>query len=53
MSFGDNAVKVQYEGVSSNEQGIRSYSLVMSYRPGTGNSLLWDIEIGNTTSKVL
>jgi len=53
MSFGDNAVKVQYEGVSSNEQGIRSYLLAMSYRPGTGNSLLWDIEIGNTTGKVL
>jgi hypothetical protein len=53
MRFGDNAVEVEYAGVSSNEQGIRSYSLAMRYRPGTGNSLLWDIEIGNTTSKVL
>jgi len=51
--FGNNAVNVRYDGASSNEQGIRSYSLAMNYTPGGGNSLLWDIEIGNTTGKTL
>jgi len=53
VSIGDNAVNVNYDGASSNEQGVRSYSLAMSYTPGGGNSLLWDIEIGNTTGKTL
>lgn len=53
VSVTENAVKVQYEGVSSNAQGIRSYSLAMSYSAGAGNSLVWDIEIGNTSGKVL
>src|SRR5215471_19793183 len=49
VRFGDNAVNVSYEGASSNEQGIGSYSLTMNYRAGPGSSLLWDIEIANTT----
>jgi Family of unknown function (DUF5695) len=53
VSVTENAVKVHYEGISSNAQGIRSYSLAMSYSPGAGSSLLWDIEIGNTSGKVL
>jgi hypothetical protein len=53
VRFGTNAVNVSYDGIASNEEGIRSYSLVMNYTPGKGNSLLWDIEIGNTTGKTL
>src|SRR6516225_4397025 len=49
VRFGDSAVNVSYEGVSSNDQGIRSYSLTMNYMAGPGSSLLWDLEIENTT----
>ena len=51
--FGNNALNVSYEGVSSDEQGIRSYSLAMNYTAGKGSSLLWNIEIANTTGKTL
>ncbi len=46
-------VNVTYDGVSSDEEGIHSYSLSMSFKPGGGNSLLWDTEITNTSGKVL
>lgn len=53
ISFRDNVVGVKYEGAASDEEGIRSYALRMSYRSGEGNALLWDIEIENVTGQVL
>ncbi|MGB7434561.1 MAG: DUF5695 domain-containing protein [Candidatus Acidiferrum sp.] len=53
ISVKQNEVTVKYDNISSNEQGIRSYSLSMNYRPGGGDSLLWDIEIGNITDNTL
>jgi hypothetical protein len=53
VSFADDMLTVKYEASSSNDEGIRSYALVMTYKAGAGNSLLWDIEIGNKTDKVL
>jgi hypothetical protein len=53
VRFTDSALSVNYERASSNDEGIRSYSLVMSFSAGTGSSLLWDIEIGNNTANVL
>jgi Family of unknown function (DUF5695) len=49
----DNAVLVSYEGASSAEEGIQSYSLSMNYRADKGDALLLDIEIANTTAKIL
>jgi hypothetical protein len=49
----NGVVAVQYPGNSAAEEGIRSFALSMSYRPGERSSLLWDIEIENITGKVL
>jgi hypothetical protein len=49
----DNTFTVNYDGQSSNDEGIRSYRLSMAFHPGEGNSLLWDFEIQNVTSNVL
>ena len=46
-------LSVKYENPSSNDDGIRSYRLAMSYRAGPDSSLLWDIEVENTTGSVL
>jgi hypothetical protein len=53
ISFRSNVFGVRYEGAASDEEGIRSYALRMSYRAGEGDSLLWDIEIENVTGQVL
>jgi hypothetical protein len=53
IRLADNTLSVRYEGASSNDEGIRSYSLLMSFKPGPKSSLLWDIEIGNTTGRAL
>ena len=43
---------VKYEGSSTNDDGLRSFSLALKYR-GDDNSLLWDIELQNTTDHIL
>lgn len=53
IEFENGVMNVHYDGSSANDQGIRSYSLAMSYKAGTGNSLLWDIQIANITGHVL
>jgi hypothetical protein len=53
IQVSEGVVNVTYDGVSSDEEGIHSYSLSMKFRPGGGNSLLWDIELGNQTGKIL
>lgn len=53
VGFRDNTFTVNYDGPSSNDEGIRSYRLSMAFHPGEGDSLLWDIEIQNVTANVL
>lgn len=53
VSFRDNVFTVKYDGAAADDEGICSYRLSMSYRAGEGSSLLWDIEIENTTSQIL
>lgn len=53
ISASPNSVEVKYHGYSTNDGGLHSYALTMNYHPGTGNSLLWDIEIENVTGKIL
>ncbi len=53
LSFRDNVFGVHYDGAAREDEGIRSYRLNMSYRPGEGSSLLWDIEIQNMTPQAL
>ena len=53
LSFRDNIFRVSYDGAARDEQGIHSYRLNMSYRPGEGSSLIWEIELENMTGQVL
>lgn len=53
VNVNNGIVNVKYDGTPSDDEGIQSYSLSMSFRPGSDNSMLWDIEIGNKTGKVL
>jgi Family of unknown function (DUF5695) len=53
VRFSDDTLNVKYEGSSSNDEGIHSYTLQMNFGAGPGSSLLWDIEIGNATSGAL
>lgn len=52
ISYKDNTFSVRYAGAAGNDKGIRSYNVTMTYR-ADGAALLWDIEIENTTGKVL
>jgi len=49
----NSAFVVEYDGGSMNDNGVRSYRLTMTFRAGTGSSLLWDIELENATNNVL
>ena len=53
VSFDGENFTVEYAGQSKNEGGIKSYSLTMKYHFADDNSLLWDIEIENTTGYTL
>jgi len=53
VSFDGTKLAVDYVGRSANEGGLRSYDLRTSYRLAEDNSLLWDLEIENTTADVL
>ena len=53
VSHSKDAFHVKYDGQAANEEGLRSYRVAMTYRPGEGNSLLWDIEIENVSGGVL
>lgn len=44
---------VKYEGHSGSDEGLRSFNLAMKYHVGESDSLLWDIELQNTTDRVL
>jgi hypothetical protein len=51
--FDGSSFCVRYEGSASGEGGIQSFRLTMKYRFGHDASLLWDIEIENTTDRTL
>lgn len=53
VSFDGETFSVNYDGISKDENGIRSFSLASRFHAGNGDSLLWDIEIRNTTGKIL
>jgi hypothetical protein len=53
VSFDGKTFWVDYEGISRNENGVRSFTLAMKYRSGEGDLLLWDIELRNTTDHIL
>lgn len=53
VSTADGEFAVEYKGASENEGGLKSFDLWMKFRAGEGSSLLWDVEVQNTTSRVL
>lgn len=53
VTTGTGTFAVEYKGASANEGGVRSFDLAMNYRVGEGSSLLLDITLKNTTSRVL
>lgn len=53
VQAGPGRFDVAYQGGSRNEGGLKSFELAMSFRAGEGSSLLWDVELRNTTSRVL
>lgn len=53
VSFDGRTFSVRYEGVSGNEDGIRSFSVAIRYHSGEDGALLWDCELTNTTDQIL
>ncbi len=53
VDFDGKTFWVEYTGASTNEDGIRSFRLAMRFRGGEDSSLLWDVELQNTTDHVL
>ncbi len=53
VSFDGGTFAVNYNGTSTKDDGIRSFSLAMKYRRGEGRSLHWDVELQNVTDHVL
>jgi len=53
VSFDGSTFAVRYGEKSANDAGIQHYSLAMSYRFAPDHSLLWDVEIANTTDRTL
>ena len=53
ISFDGNTFALKYHGRSQNKEGIKSYNLAMKYHFAGDGSLLWDIDIQNTTAQVL
>jgi len=53
VSFDAGTFAVNYEGTSTNQDGIRSFRLAMKYRRGEGRSLLWDVELRNVTDHII
>lgn len=53
VSVDGSSFAVAYEGKSANDAGIQHYSLAMRYHFADDHSLLWDVEIANTTDRTL
>jgi hypothetical protein len=52
-SFDGETFVVNYTGKSQNNEGIQSYGLEMRYHIADDESLVWDIEIKNTSGTLL
>ncbi len=53
VTFDGTTFAVKYQGKSANEQGLKSYDLAMSFRMDSDGALLWDVELENSTGRVL
>jgi hypothetical protein len=53
VTFDGETFTVRYAAPSSNEGGIKSYNLTLTYRLAADDSLLLDIEIENATGRLL
>ena len=53
VAYENSTFTVKYQKPSTNDEGVRSFNLAMSYRAGEGSSLLWDIELENVTDHTL
>lgn len=53
ISFDGEHFQVRYEGLSQSEAGIKSFTLAMNHHFAEDRSLLWDIEVTNTTGQLL
>ena len=53
VTFDREAFTVRYAGQSKNDGGIRSFDLGLTYRFAADQSLLLEIDIANTTGRVL
>ncbi len=52
-AFDGTSFTVRYSGPSKNEGGIKSYNLGLTYRLASDQSLILDIDIENTTGRLL
>jgi hypothetical protein len=53
VGFDGKTFSVKYQRESRKENGIKSYDLAMRFYFADDNSLMWNIEIANTTGKTL
>lgn len=53
VAFDGNALTVSYAGQSKNDGGIKSYNLTLTYRLAADQSLLLEMDIANTTGRML
>ncbi|MBP1598633.1 MAG: hypothetical protein H6Q05_4010 [Acidobacteria bacterium] len=53
VAFDGSSFTVRYTGASKNEGGIRSYDLSLAYRLAPDQSLVLEIDIVNTTGRLL
>jgi len=53
VNYKDGKVNVTYSGKSKQQGGIKSFGLKMTYTLEKKDSLLWEIEITNTTKSLL
>ncbi len=53
VSFDGSSVRVSYLGQSKNEGGLKSYDLILTYRLAADRSLLMEMDLTNTTGRLL
>lgn len=53
VAFDGRTLQVDYVGRSANEGGLHSYDLRMAWKFADDKSLLWEMEVENTTGRIL
>jgi len=53
VEFNGNTFAVKYAGRSQKEDGIQSFALSMLYRISDDDSLIWQVQLENTTDRTL